>query len=413
MAKFTLKNSLAASRTDENGLQWYECATYTEVKEYMSSNIERTKGFYFKIKETFVEMGYWLKYIQENKMYEQDGFKNIWDFAQTNYDMSESTALRLMQINTEFSVDGNTPVIDERYKDYSKSQLQEILYLTSEQREEVSPDMTISEIREIKKKNQPDDGTIRTFAQEMLRGKIEKKDYADKKSLKDYLYNEFGKSHSGVYSDELEYSSDPKGITFNPLSPTPDDKITWSALAKRIIELYKNDPLTLELPEVLDGQMEIVNVDMEVKEYNSRQDALSESKEELQCEKVKSETEEVVKEQERIQAPENTEEEQEPVPPQESVCNEENKKPSVENTEQEDETDVDVEPFDEEVLSILSYTRGNVTDSIPFMNEDDMFIFGDGQKCALTMKLQKYIAAQINLLDLDKYRVEIRAVKIK
>lgn len=326
MAKFSLKNSLVASRVDENGLQWYECATYTEVKEYMSSNIERTKGYCLKIQENFVEMGYWLKYTQENKMYEQDGFKSIWEFAQTNYNMSKSAALRLMQMNTEFSIDGNTPIIDERYKDYSKSQLQELLYLTAEQRQDITPAMTVSEIREVKKKNQPDDGMIRAFAQKMLRGRIKKQDYADVKSLKDYLYNNFGKLHDGVCSNELDYSSDPEGIIFNHLSSTPNDKMTWSMLAKRILELYKIDPLTLELPEseVLDGQ------------------------------------------------------------------------------------------FAEEVLPILSYTRGNVTDSIPFMNEQDMFIFDNGHKyAALTMKLQKYIAEQINVLDLDKYRVEIRAVKIK
>ncbi len=452
MAKFSLKKSLAASRADESGMQWYERATYTEVKEYMNNSIERTKGYHSKIKENFVEMGYWLKYAQENKMYEQDGYKTIWEFAQTTYNMSKSTALRLMQMNTEFSVNGNTPVLDERYKDYSKSQLQEILYLTSEQREDVSPEMTVTEIREVKNKNQPDDGMIRAFAYETLRGKIEKKNYADAKSLKDYLLNRFGKSHSGLHSNELNYSSDPKGIIFNPLSETPIDKITWSALAKRIIELYENDPLTLELPEVMDGQMEIVDVNMEVREYNSRQDSLSESKEEPQCEEFMLGMEKVVKVQGEILEPDKLEEEQNLKPYQRgcitgaspygvcSCCGAEgveccaackkdcnvrcgwyqNKDTEPDerveqagNTEQLDNTDVDFEPFDEEVLPILSYTRGNLTDSIPFMNERDLFIFGDGHKyAALTMKLQRYIAEQINVLDLNKYRIEIRAVKI-
>lgn len=417
MAKFSLKKSLAASRADESGMQWYERATYTEVKEYMNNSIERTKGYHLKIKENFVEMGYWLKYTQENKMYEQDGYKTIWEFAQTTYNMSKSTALRLMQMNTEFSVNGNTPVLDERYKDYSKSQLQEMLYLTSEQREDVSPDMTVTEIREVKNKNQPDDGMIRAFAYEMLRGKIEKKDYADVKSLKDYLLNRFGKSHSGHCSKELDYSSDPKGIIFDHLSATPNDKMTWSALAKRIIELYENDPLTLELPEILDGQMEIVDVNMEVREYNSSQDALSESKEEPQCEEVMLDMEKVVKVQGEILEPDKPEEEQNLKPYQRGcivgVSSDERVEP-VEDKKQLDNTDMDFEPFDEEVLPILSYTRGNLTDSIPFMNERDLFILGDGHKCAaLTMKLQRYIAEQINVLDLDKYRVEIRAVKIK
>lgn len=395
MAKFSLKNSLTASRTDENGLQWYECATYTEVKEYMDSNIERTKGFYLKIEENFVEMGYWLKYINENKMYEQDGFNSIWDFAQANYEMSKSTALRLMQINSEFSVDGNTPVIDDRYKNYSKSQLQEILYLTSEQREEVSPEMTVTEIREIKKQNQPDDETIRTFAKEKLCGHIEKQNYADTKALKDYLYNRFGKSHAGYCSDTLQYNSDPKGIIFNDLAETPNDKITWSALAKRIIELYNSDPLTLELPEVLEGQMEIVNVDMEVEEYRGADyNPIAMDDEELNEEKEEEVIEEV----------------------QESICKaciHDEECVEMKTDQQSNECLAYEESIEEEVLTILSYTRGNAMDSIPFMNEQDLFIHSNGQKCTLTMKLQKYIAEQVSMLNLDKYRFEIRAVKIK
>lgn len=446
MAKFSLKKSLATSRADENGMQWYECAEYGEVKEYIKGSLQ-------KIQENFVAVGYWLKYVKANKMYVEDGYKSIEEFAQAVYQISKSTTYRLMEINTNFSKNGNSPELAEEYRDFSKSQLQELLTLTDRQREEVTPEMTVDEIRQVKKENQPDDGMIRTFAQEMLRGDIEKQDYADAKSLKDYLYNHFGKLYDGYCSNELDYRSDPKGIIFNHLSTTPNDKITWSALAKRIIELYKNDPLTLELPEVLDGQMEIVNVDMEVKEYNSRQDTLSELKEEPKCEEVMLETDKVVEVQEKIQEPEKPELEQDLKPYQRgcitgaspygicSCCGAEGVKCCAackkdcnvrcgwyqnedaepderveleESAEQADDTHVDFEPFDEEVLPILSYTQGNVTDSIPFMNEQDMFIFDNGHKyAALTMKLQKYIAEQINVLDLDKYRIEIRAVKIK
>lgn len=209
----------------------------------------------------------------------------------------------------------------------------------------------------------------------------------------------------------------------------------------------------MELPEVLDGQMEIVDVNMEVREYNSRQDTLSESKEEPKCEELMLETHKVVEVQEKIQESKKPEPEQDLKPYQRgcitgaspygicSCCGAEGVKCCAackkdcnvrcgwyqnedaepderveleESAEQADDTHVDFEPFDEEVLPILSYTRGNVTDSIPFMNEQDMFIFDNGHKyAALTMKLQKYIAEQINVLDLDKYRIEIRAVKIK
>lgn len=54
-------------------------------------------------------------------------------------------------MNDKFSQDGNSPYLKEEYRDFGKSQLQEMLYLTDEQMEQARPDMTAKEIREIRK----------------------------------------------------------------------------------------------------------------------------------------------------------------------------------------------------------------------------------------------------------------------
>ena len=52
-----------------------------------------------------------------------------------------------MSMNDRFSLDGNSPIVDQKYKDFEKSKLQEMLSLTDEQLEQVTPEMKVQEIR--------------------------------------------------------------------------------------------------------------------------------------------------------------------------------------------------------------------------------------------------------------------------
>ena len=63
------------------------------------------------------------------------------------YGISKSTASRYMSMNDRFSLDGNSPIVDQKYKDFEKSKLQEMLSLTDEQLEQVTPEMKVQEIR--------------------------------------------------------------------------------------------------------------------------------------------------------------------------------------------------------------------------------------------------------------------------
>ena len=62
-----------------------------------------------------------------------------------------------MTRNDRFSKGGNSPELDERYIGYSKSQLQEMLSLDDEQMGQVTPDMTVGEIRQIRKAEEDPD----------------------------------------------------------------------------------------------------------------------------------------------------------------------------------------------------------------------------------------------------------------
>lgn len=128
-------------------MEWYEMIDYDQAKNFIATSIK-------DIARSFVKIGYYLKYIKEKELYKEDGYQDIWEFAFDTYGISRSTASRYIAINDRFSEHGNSPVLAAVYQDYSKSKLQEMLYLTDEQIENVTPEMTVKEIREIRETEQ-------------------------------------------------------------------------------------------------------------------------------------------------------------------------------------------------------------------------------------------------------------------
>lgn len=107
--------------------------------------------------QNFIAIGYWLKCIRDGKLYEQDGYGTVWDLAEAEYGISKSTASRYMKMNDRFSAGGNSLEADEKYKEFGRSQLQEMLYLTEEQLEGVAPGDTVAKIRDMRQQEKEDD----------------------------------------------------------------------------------------------------------------------------------------------------------------------------------------------------------------------------------------------------------------
>ncbi len=105
------------------------------------------------IKESFVRVGWHLKKIKDNVWYQNEGYKNIYEFAKEKFNISQPTATRFINICTEFSENGSSPGLDARYQGYSLSQLTEMLNVGADKRQGISPDMTVREIREFKRKD--------------------------------------------------------------------------------------------------------------------------------------------------------------------------------------------------------------------------------------------------------------------
>lgn len=134
----------AVKETAPAAQKWYEGVSLEDAEIYIQANLKSAA-------RSVIAIGYYLKCVNRNELFKEAGYKDICEYAKDRFGFSASTTSRYMTRNDKFSVNGNSPILDEKYKDFNKSQLQEMLSLDAEQLERVTPDMTVVQIREMKK----------------------------------------------------------------------------------------------------------------------------------------------------------------------------------------------------------------------------------------------------------------------
>lgn len=122
----------------------------TEVVNYQDS-IEIIRKELDNIKQSFLTIGWYLKYIKDRELYRNDGYVNINDFAKDKFNMSQSNVSRYINLCERFSAGNGSPKLNEKYKGFDYSQLTEMLPMKPEDQEKVTPDMTVKQIREMKR----------------------------------------------------------------------------------------------------------------------------------------------------------------------------------------------------------------------------------------------------------------------
>lgn len=105
------------------------------------------------VKQSFVRIGYALRRIEDQRLYEQDGYKSITEFAKAEYGLEPSTTSRFMSINREYSVDGYSQILRPEFEDLRRSQLEEMLKLPDSDRQMIQPETSREDIRELKRFN--------------------------------------------------------------------------------------------------------------------------------------------------------------------------------------------------------------------------------------------------------------------
>lgn len=124
--------------------KWWLIIDYDTTKRIIRADLAN-------MQRSFIDIGCQLMQARDRELYKDGGYDSVWAFAEQEFGIQRSTASRWMKMCQKFSVDGSSPVLKDEYKDFGKSQLQEMLYLEDEQLEEVTPGMTVKEIRELRK----------------------------------------------------------------------------------------------------------------------------------------------------------------------------------------------------------------------------------------------------------------------
>lgn len=119
------------------------------------------------VKQSFVRIGFMLRQIEEQKLYENDGYKSIAEFAKAELGLEASTTSRFISINREYSVDGYSETLSPQYAELGRSQLEEMLKLPEEDRRMVQPETSRQDIRDLKKfnKSEPEAGVADDISQ--------------------------------------------------------------------------------------------------------------------------------------------------------------------------------------------------------------------------------------------------------
>ena len=97
-----------------------------------------------------VQLGYMLRQMVEKKIWAA-AFDSFDEYLSRELCMDYTMATRFMNINRKYSVSGDSMEIAEEYEEYSPGLLIEMLNMPPELEAGVTPDMTVKQVREIKK----------------------------------------------------------------------------------------------------------------------------------------------------------------------------------------------------------------------------------------------------------------------
>lgn len=123
----------------ESGKQDYE-----NYKEELKRKLDETS-------ENFIVIGYILKQVRDRCLYRLEDYSDIYGFGSGVYGLSKATVSRFININTKFSVGGNSRRLKPEYKGFGRSKIQEMLNVDVDDLELITADTTVDQVKELKK----------------------------------------------------------------------------------------------------------------------------------------------------------------------------------------------------------------------------------------------------------------------
>lgn len=117
---------------------------YEELTEELGRTQESTV-------ENFIVMGFILKLVDSERLYRFDGYKDIYEYGKEKFGQSRSTVSRCKNINTKYSVGGNSRELRPEYRGYCRSTLQEMLDMSESDMELITAKTPGDQARELKR----------------------------------------------------------------------------------------------------------------------------------------------------------------------------------------------------------------------------------------------------------------------
>lgn len=118
-------------------------SNYNDFKQIMDAEISEAAA-------GFVRIGYLLKLAKETDILKESEYSDVNEFAKKEYGLTRDMVSRYIDINTKYSEGGCSDRLQEKYRAFGYSKLAEMLTLPEHIAEEITPDYTRAEIREIK-----------------------------------------------------------------------------------------------------------------------------------------------------------------------------------------------------------------------------------------------------------------------
>lgn len=184
----------------------------------------------------FVRIGYLLRRAEESEGYKHDGYDTLTEWAQDNYGLTATQVSRFKAINKKYSIDGYSNQLRLEYANYGQSKLTEMLTLSDEGMEMVSPEMKREDIREIKafERQAPNEEPVQEAKGQWIIEYVKAKDLARLKDTRAFRENNLRKmidevipSGAGTFRyKKIMVSMFPDRIMVREF-PNPPEPMAW------------------------------------------------------------------------------------------------------------------------------------------------------------------------------------------
>ncbi len=150
--------SISTKESDLNIV--YGMYNLREESEFARASVKYIYTDLNAIQTNYFRLGFHLSEFESMEYYKDFGYLTFSEFVEANLSMDKSAASRCINVFREFCqkeydctgcLKRRSNHIDDKYEDYSYSQLCEMLPMSEDARKKVTPAMSVKQIREIKK----------------------------------------------------------------------------------------------------------------------------------------------------------------------------------------------------------------------------------------------------------------------